>query len=124
MAGIWYLDKGRDLCVSDVVRTGRRYDVEDDETYSGDYWADGMPEIRERWYVADYRYGWITIAREVRPACPKGVKINPYVFEEAGEERKIRVGSKDALFPVALSPAGPDPRWERFGLKMPKEPMS
>ncbi|MEV0443594.1 hypothetical protein AB0I84_23475 [Streptomyces spectabilis] len=77
IAGVWYRVKGCDLGVSDVVRTRRRYGIEDDETNSGDYWADGMSEIRERWYVADYRNGWITIAREVRPACPRGVKVNP-----------------------------------------------
>jgi hypothetical protein len=97
MAGTWFLARGPQLCVSNMVRRGTIAPGEERETRNRAPWADGMPEITERWYVASIsRNGWIRMERETRPAPGHAL------FEPTGEALTIRSTLLTVL--VALGP--------------------
>lgn len=125
MAGMWHMVAAAELCQGDLVRGARSYPGEEYEIASGEAWADGMPEAVERWYVADVtRNGWITLVQQRRPDLGRDVLGKQRwggVFEDTGTTLKHR--ARAARFLVALSPAGGDERWKRFGLVQ-REPLS
>lgn len=124
--GIWMLAKGRDLFCGDSVRMRRFYEAEEFETNSGDGYSFGMPEILERWQVEDItRNGWIILAQERRPVYGTDLCGKPWygdLFRETGKRVKIRKGTKDDQFLLALWSANANSdltilreRWERLG---------
>ncbi|MEV6680703.1 hypothetical protein AB0N09_28135 [Streptomyces erythrochromogenes] len=109
MAGIWVLTNAVDtqLYCGDIVRLQPRHDGESDEVRSGHRWADGMPEILERWHIEDIRNGWITLHQ---------ARLGD-IWRETGVIKKVR-RNRRALFMMCLAPgdeydAARLPEWAR-----------